>query len=49
MIGFGSFGLGKCVVCMGCNLKMGEIIKILVVKMVKFMVGKVFKDVVNKC
>lgn len=48
LVGFGLFLLGKCVVCMGCNLCIGEVIKILVIKIVKFMVGKGFKDVVNK-
>lgn len=47
LVGFGIFQVCDCVVCIGCNLKIGDIIKIVVLKNLLFKVGKVLKDVVN--
>lgn len=47
IIGFGNFLVFECVVIEGCNLCIGEMIQILVFKMLKFKVGKGLKDVVN--
>lgn len=46
LVGFGIFKLVKCVVCIGKNLKIGELIKILVIIVLKFFVGVGFKIVV---
>lgn len=47
LVGFGMFSVCICVVCIGCNLKIGEEIKIVEVKVFLFKVGKVLKDVCN--
>ena len=48
LVGFGSFALGARAARMGRNPKTGEAIKIAASKTVKFLVGKAFKDTVNK-
>jgi DNA-binding protein HU-beta len=48
LVGFGSFALVARAARMGRNPKTGEAIKIAASKTVKFSVGKVFKDTVNK-
>lgn len=47
VVGFGIFIVCKCVVCMGCNLCINEMIKIKVLKVLVFKVGKILKDVLN--
>ena len=47
LVGFGTFKVGKCAVCTGCNLCIGEAIKIKAAKVPKFSAGKALKDAVN--
>lgn len=48
LIGFGTFSQGKRAARMGRNPKTGEPLQIQAAKTVKFSVGKVFKETVNK-
>lgn len=46
LVGFGIFKFVQCVVCIGKNFKIGDMLKILVIMVFKFFVGIVFKVVV---